>query len=45
MSDLRTIVVRDGQPSYVIRSSAVDTLSYNLDIFDDASKEFKTTWQ
>jgi hypothetical protein len=45
VSDLRTIVVRDGQPSYVVRSSAVDTLSYNLDIFDDASKEFKTTWQ
>ena len=45
VSDLRTVVVRDGQPSYVIRSSAVDTLSYNLDIFDDTSKEFKTTWQ
>lgn len=45
VSDLRTIVVRDGQPSYVIRSSAVDTLSYNLDIFEDTEKEFKTTWQ
>jgi hypothetical protein len=45
VSALKTVVARDGQPSYVIRSSAVDTLSYNLDIFDDTDKEFKTTWQ
>lgn len=45
VSDLKAIVARDGQPSYIIRSSAVDTLSYNLDIFDEADKEFKTTWQ
>ena len=45
ISDLKTIVARDGVPSYVIRTSALDTLSYNLSIFDDASKEFKTTWQ
>lgn len=45
ISDLKTVVARDGQPSYVIRSSALDTLSYNMDIFDDTDKEFKTTWQ
>ena len=45
LSDLKTVVARNGQPGYVIRTSAVDTLSYNLDIFDDTSKEFKTTWQ
>jgi hypothetical protein len=44
-SDLKTIVARDGIPSYVIRTSALDTLSYNLSIFDDAATEFKTTWQ
>ena len=41
ISDLKTIVARDGVPSYVIRTSALDTLSYNLSIFDDASKESK----
>ena len=45
ISDLKTVVCRDGQPSYIIRPSAVDTLSYNIDIFDDTDKEFKTTWQ
>ncbi|MCR5718785.1 MAG: DUF4340 domain-containing protein [Oscillospiraceae bacterium] len=45
VSDLRTIVARDGQPGYVIRSSALDTLSYNLGIFDDTEKDFKTSWQ
>lgn len=44
-SDLKTIVARDGIPSYVIRTSALDTLSYNLSIFDDADTEFKTSWQ
>lgn len=45
VSDLRTIVVRDGIPSYCIRSSCLDTLAYNMEHFDDASVEFKTTWQ
>ncbi|MBQ4464673.1 MAG: DUF4340 domain-containing protein [Oscillospiraceae bacterium] len=45
VSDLKTIVARDGVPSYVIRTSALDTLSYNLSIFDETDTEFKTTWQ
>jgi len=45
VSDLKTIVARDGVPSYVIRTSALDTLSYNLSVFDDTDTEFKTTWQ
>lgn len=45
VSDLKTIVARDGVPSYVIRTSCLDTLSYNLDIFDDTTTEFKTSWQ
>lgn len=45
VSDLKTIVVRDGIPSYCIRSSCLDTLAFNMDNFDDASVEFKTTWQ
>lgn len=45
VSDLKTIVARDGVPSYVIRTSCLDTLSYNLEIFDDTTTEFKNTWQ
>ncbi|MEE5993157.1 MAG: DUF4340 domain-containing protein [Oscillospiraceae bacterium] len=45
VSDLKTIVARNGVASYVIRSSALDTLIYNLSIFDNAEEEFKTSWQ
>lgn len=45
VSDLKTIVARNGVPSYSIRSSCLDTLAYNMDNFEDMSVELKTTWQ
>ncbi len=45
ISDLKTIVARNGVASYIIRSSALDTLIHNLGIFDNLEEEFKTSWQ
>ena len=45
VSDLKTIVARNGVASYVVRSSALDTLIYNLGIFDNLEEDFKTSWQ
>lgn len=45
ISDLKTVVARDGVPSYTIRTSCLDTLRNNLAVFDDLDTEFKTTWQ
>lgn len=43
-SDMKTILSRDGT-NYSIRTSCLDTLLYNLEIFDDTDTDFKTTWQ
>ena len=45
ISDLKTVVARDGVASYVIRTSCLDTLDYNVSIFDDASQTFRESWQ
>ena len=45
VSDLKTIVARNGVASYSIRTSALDTLIYNLSIFDNMDEDFKTSWQ
>ena len=45
ISDLKMMVARDGVPSYIIRTSCLDTLAYNLSVFDDASQSFRESWQ
>ncbi len=44
-TDMKTIIARDGVPSYVVRTSCLDTLLHNLEIFDDPDTAFKETWQ
>lgn len=44
-TDMKTIIARDGVPSYVVRTSCLDTLLHNLEIFDDLETDFKETWQ
>ena len=35
----------NGVPTYKIRSSCVDTVLHNIDIFDNPDEEFTMTWQ
>ena len=44
-STLQTLVARDGVPTFTIRTSSLDTLAHNLEIFDDMEQEFTLTWQ
>ncbi|MDE5563704.1 MAG: DUF4340 domain-containing protein [Oscillospiraceae bacterium] len=44
-TDLKTIIARDGVPSYVVRTSCLNTLLHNLEIFDDLDTPFQETWQ
>lgn len=43
--NLKTIVAMNGLPSYIIRSSCLDAMVHNMEIFDNAEEEFSLTWQ
>ncbi len=45
LTDLTMMVAVDGTPTYKIRTSCLDALEHNIDIFDNLSEEFTTTWQ
>ncbi|MBQ8928256.1 MAG: DUF4340 domain-containing protein [Oscillospiraceae bacterium] len=45
MEGLRSMIAYNGVPSYLIRTSCLDTLAENMRIFDDTEKEFALTWQ
>ncbi|MDE6087040.1 MAG: DUF4340 domain-containing protein [Oscillospiraceae bacterium] len=44
-SDLNGIIAVDDIPTYKIRSSCIDTIRHNLEIFDNPDEEFILTWQ
>ncbi len=44
-SALQTLVARDGVPTFTIRTSSLDTLAHDLEIFDDMEQAFTLTWQ
>ncbi len=45
LTDLTMMVAVDGIPTYQIRSSCLDALEHNIEIFDNLDEEFTTTWQ
>ena len=45
MEGLRSMIAYNGVPSYMIRTSCLDTLVENMRIFDETDKEFALTWQ
>lgn len=45
MSGLNAMIAVNGVPTYKVRSSCIDTLLHNVEIFDDTSQEFTMTWQ
>ncbi len=44
LDNLNMMVTMNGQPSYKIRSSCLETIEHNIDIFD-TEEEFVTTWR
>ncbi|MBR0485073.1 MAG: DUF4340 domain-containing protein [Oscillospiraceae bacterium] len=42
---LNAVIAVNGTPTYKIRSSCVDTLLHNIEIFDNSDEEFTMTWQ
>ncbi len=44
LDNLNTMVAVNGEPSYKIRSSCLDVIAHNMEIFD-TDEEFTTTWQ
>ncbi len=45
LTDLTMMVAVDGIPTYKIRTSMLDALEHNMDIFDNLDEEFTTTWR
>ncbi|MBE6876886.1 MAG: DUF4340 domain-containing protein [Ruminococcus sp.] len=45
MGSLSAMIAVNGTPTYKIRSSCVDTLLHNIEIFDNTDEEFTMTWQ
>ncbi len=45
LTDLTMMVAVDGVPTYKIRTSMLDALEHNIDIFDNLDEEFTTTWR
>jgi len=45
MGGLNAMIAVNGIPTYKIRSSCVDTVLHNIDIFDNPDEEFIMTWQ
>ena len=45
MGGLNAMIAVNGTPTYKIRSSCVDTLLHNIEIFDNTDEEFIMTWQ
>ncbi|MDE7122378.1 MAG: DUF4340 domain-containing protein, partial [Oscillospiraceae bacterium] len=44
-SDLNGIIAFNDIPTYKIRSSCMDTIRHNMEIFDNPDEEFILTWQ
>lgn len=44
LDSLNMMVAMNGQPSYKIRTSCLDAIEHNIDIFD-TNEEFTTTWR
>lgn len=42
---LNAMIAVNGTPTYKIRSSCIDTLLHNIEIFDQSGEEFTMTWQ
>ena len=45
ISDMKTLVARDGGSVFVIRTSCLNMLLHNLEIIDDPDQEISLTWQ
>lgn len=45
LDTMKTMVAVDDVPVYSIRTSCLDTLKHNMEIFDDMAQDFRTTWQ
>ncbi len=45
LSGLTSMIAVDGVPTYKIRSSCVDTVLHNIEIFDNPDEDFIMTWQ
>ncbi len=45
MEGLNAMLAVNGTPTYKIRSSCIDTLLHNIEIFDDTAQDFTMTWQ
>ncbi len=45
LEGLTSVIAVNGTPTYKIRSSCVDTLLHNIEIFDNPDEEFIMTWQ
>ncbi len=45
MGGLNAMIAVNGTPTYKIRSSCVDTVLHNIEIFDNPDEEFVMTWQ
>ena len=45
LTDMNAMIAVNGVPTYKIRSSCIDTIWHNLEIFDNFDEEFSLTWQ
>ena len=45
LTDMNALIAVNGMPTYKVRSSCIDTIWHNLEIFDDFEEEFSLTWQ
>lgn len=45
LTDMNAIIAVNGIPTYKVRSSCIDTIRHNLEIFDNPEEEFSLTWQ
>ncbi len=45
LTDLNSVITVNGTPTYKIRTSCIDTIWHNIEIFDDPEQEFTMTWQ
>jgi hypothetical protein len=45
LTSIKTLVTINGVSCFTIRTSCLDTLTNNIEIFDDTNEDFVTTWQ
>ena len=45
LEGLNAVITVNGTPTYKIRSSCIDTIWHNMEIFDNPDEDFSMTWQ